>query len=104
MVHSLVPDTVHIKTTIFDPPAKLINYMELTAAIGMAYKQAGLDIPKAETGESVKEFRNRTIHMVQNNLNVNEKLIQVIKNYVLKVGEVIDDDSQITMKLGYEYK
>ena len=33
---------------------------------------------------------------------VNEKLKVLIRDYIYKKGEVLDDDSLITLKLGYE--
>lgn len=102
MVHSLIPKSVRIKTTIFENPAKLINHMELTAAVGMAYRQAGLPMPTVDAGTNLKEFRDGAMEPLGGNSRINEKLLSVIRNYVFKSDEVVDEDAQITLKLGYE--
>ena len=103
MVHSLIPMSVDIKTRIFENPARLVNAMELTCAIGMAYAQAGLAIPELESGVAVKEFWNMTTPQIRGNARVKEHLQHVIMNYIFKKDEKIDDDCVITLKLGYEF-
>ena len=102
MVYELTLTATQIKTTIFDPPARLINYKELSCAVGMAYKQAGLVLPQVENGKDIKAFRNESLQAFGNNPDVNEKVKYVIENYIFSPGEVMDEDSQVTMKLGYE--
>ena len=104
MVHSLIPMSVDIKTRIFENPARLVNMMELTCAIGMAYFQAGQELPKLEVGMELKQVWNDTIPQIQGNSRVKESLQTVIINYIFKKGEMIDEDSIITMKLGYEFR
>ena len=104
MVHSLIPMSVDIKTRIFENPARLVNMMELTCAIGMAYFQAGLELPQLEVGMELKGFWNDVLPQIQGNSRVKESLQTVIVNYIFKKGEVIDEDSVITMKLGYEFR
>ena len=104
MVHSLIPMSVDIKTRIFENPARLVNAMELTCAIGMAFFQAGLEMPRIEVGMSVKDFWNETTPQIQGNDRVKESLQTVIINYIFKKGEVVDEDSVITLKLGYEFR
>ena len=103
MVHSLIPMSVDIKTRIFENPARLVNAMELTCAIGMAYAQAGLAMPELESGIAVKEFWDRTVPQVRGNSRVKECLQRVIINYIFKKDEKIDEDCVITLKLGYEF-
>ena len=104
MVHSLIPMSVDIKTRIFENPARLVNMLELTCAIGMAYFQAGLELPNLEVGMELKLFWNEVIPQIQGNSRVKESLQTVIANYIFKKGEMIDEDSVITMKLGYEFR
>ena len=102
MVYELTLTATQLKTTIFDPPARLINYKELSCAVGMAYKQAGLPLPEVENGKDIKEFRDEGLRAFGNSPEVNEKVKYVIETYIFSPGEVMDDDSQVTMKLGYE--
>ena len=104
MVHSLIPMAVDIKTRIFENPARLVKAMELTCAIGMAYFQAGLELPKIEAGMAVKDFWNETIPQIKENEKVKESLRKVIINYIFKKGEIVDEDSVITLRLGYEFR
>ena len=104
MVHGLIPMSVDIKTRIFENPARLVNMMELTCAIGMAYFQAGLELPSLEVGTELKAFWNEVLPQIQGNSSVKESLQTVIVNYIFKKGEMIDEDSVITMKLGYEFR
>lgn len=103
MVHSLIPMSVDIKTRIFDNPARLVNAMELTCAVGMACAQAGLAMPEIEEGMILKDFWDQTIPSINGNGKVKESLQNVIMNYIFKKGEVIDGDCIITLKLGYEF-
>ena len=41
MVHTLVPMSVKIKIKNFETPARLINHMELSCAVGMACREPG---------------------------------------------------------------
>lgn len=104
MVHSLIPMSVDIKTRIFENPARLVNAMELTCAIGMAYFQAGLELPNIEVGMAVKDFWNETMPQIKDNARVKESLQKVIVDYIFKKGETVDEDSVITLKLGYEFR
>ena len=104
MVHSLIPMSVDIKIRIFEKPARLVNVMELTCAIGMAYYQAGLDLPHMEAGMDLKEVWNTVTPQIRENSKVKESLRFVITNYIFKKGEKIDEDSLITLKLGYEFR
>lgn len=104
MVHSLIPMSVDIKIRIFEKPARLVNVMELTCAIGMAYFQAGLDLPKIEVGMTAKDFWKETTPQIEGNNKVNESLKNVILNYIFRKEELVDEDSVITLKLGYEFR
>ena len=104
MVHSLIPMSVDIKIRIFEKPARLVNVMELTCAIGMAYYQAGLELPHMEVGMDLKEVWNTVTPQIRENSKVKESLRFVITNYIFKKGEKIDEDSLITLKLGYEFR
>ena len=102
MVYELTLQSVQIKTTIFDTPAKLINYKELSCAVGMAQKQAGLPMDQlVETGTNMKDFKEKSMILLQNK-DINEKIRFVIENYILKPDEIFDQDALITMKLGYD--
>ena len=96
--------SVDIKIRIFEKPARLVNVMELTCAIGMAYYQAGLDLPHMEAGMDLKEVWNTVTPQIRENSKVKESLRFVITNYIFKKGEKIDEDSLITLKLGYEFR
>ena len=86
MVHTLVPMSVKIKIKNFETPARLINHMELSCAVGMACRQASLPCPEGIYSSSA----------------VDEKLKVLIRDYIYKKGEVLDDDSLVTLRLGYE--
>lgn len=102
MVYELTLQSVQIKTTIFETPAKLINYKELSCAVGMAQKQAGLPMDQlVEIGTNMKDFKEKSMILLQNK-NINEKIRFVIENYILKPDEIFDQDALITMKLGYD--
>jgi hypothetical protein len=102
MVYELTLQSVQIKTTIFETPAKLINYKELSCAVGMAQKQAGLPMDQlVEIGTNMKDFKEKSMVLLQNK-NINEKIRFVIENYILKPDEIFDQDALITMKLGYD--
>ena len=102
MVYELTLQSVQIKTTIFDTPAKLINYKELSCAVGMAQKQAGLPMDQlVEIGTNMKDFKEKSMILLQNK-DINEKIRFVIENYILKPDEIFDQDALITMKLGYD--
>ena len=104
MVHSLIPMSVDIKTRIFENPARLVNAMELSCAIGMAYFQAGLPMPELKAGMAVKEFWNQTTPQIKWNSRVKEKLQNVIMNYIFKKDEVMEEDAVTTLRLGYEVR
>lgn len=102
MVYELTLQSVQIKTTIFETPAKLINYKELSCAVGMAQKQAGLPMDQVVAiGTNMKDFKGKSMILLQNK-NINEKIRFVIENYILKPDEIFDQDALITMKLGYD--
>lgn len=102
MVYELTLQSVQIKTTIFDTPAKLINYKELSCAVGMAQKQAGLPMDQlVEIGTNMRDFKEKSMVLFQNK-DINEKIRFVIENYILKPDEIFDQDALITMKLGYD--
>ena len=105
MVYELTLQSVQIKTTIFETPAKLINYKELSCAVGMAQKQAGLPMDQlVEIGTNMNDFKeiNDKSMVLFQNKDINEKIRFVIENYILKPDEVFDQDALITMKLGYD--
>lgn len=104
MVHSLIPMAVKIKITNFEEPARLINCMELTSALGMACRQAGLPMPACSEGTGLKEFRDNVMEDIGENPRVDVKLLTVIRDYIFKAGETIDADALETLKLGYEYE
>ena len=102
MVYELTLQSVQIKTTIFETPAKLINYKELSCAVGMAQKQAGLPMDQlVEIGTNMKDFKEKSMVLFQNK-DINEKIRFVIENYILKPDEIFDQDALIAMKLGYD--
>ena len=99
MVHTLVPMSVKIKIKNFETPARLINHMELSCAVGMACRQASLPCP---VGTDLKEFVKSVPDTIYSSPAVDEKLKVLIRDYIYKKGEVLDDDSLVTLKLGYE--
>lgn len=103
MVHSLIPMSVDIKVKKFEEPARLINCMELTAALGMACRQAGEELMMAQAGMVLKEYRDLVLEKIGDNPRVDEKLLSVIRNYIFKSGETVDEDSLVILKLGYEF-
>lgn len=102
MVHTLVPMSVKIKIKNFETPARLINHMELSCAVGMACREASLPCPAGTAGMGLKEFVKSVPDTIFSSPAVNEKLKVLIRDYIYKKGEVLDDDSLITLKLGYE--
>ena len=102
MVHTLVPMSVKIKITNFETPARLINHMELSCAVGMACREASLPCLEGTPGMDLKDFVRSVPDEVYNSPAVNEKLKMLIRDYIYKKGETLDEDSLITLKLGYE--
>ena len=102
MVHTLVPMSVKIKIKNFETPARLINHMELSCAVGMACREASLPCPEGTAGMGLKEFVKSVPDTIFSSPAVNEKLKVLIRDYIYKKGEVLDHDSLITLKPGYE--
>ncbi len=102
MVHTLIPMSVNIKIHTFENPARLVNAMELTCAMAMAYQKAGLPMPQAEAGMALRDFWDETVPAIRDNEKVSESLRKVIVNYIFKKGEIVDEDAIVTLKLGYE--
>ena len=102
MVYELTLNSVQIKTTIFNPPAKLINYKELSCAIGMAYKEAGLPCPEGTEGQDIHTFWEESLAELKDSSQVKDAVRQAIETYIFKPGEVMDEDSRICLGLGYE--
>lgn len=102
MVYELTRDSVRIKTTIFNPPARLINHKELSCAIGMAYREAGLPMPQAEAGRPMKELRDECLRAVEGKEGVKETVRAALEQYIFKPGETMDEASLKTLRLGYE--
>ena len=102
MVYELTLQSVQIKTTIFERPAKLINYKELSCAVGMALKQAHMPMDQlVENGVNMSEFLEKSIAVLKDK-DIDEKVRYVIESYILKPDEIFDQDALITMKLGYD--
>ena len=102
MVHDLIPMAVEIKIHTFEKPARLVNAMELACAIGMAYAQAEKPIPELQVGMGAREFWNETVPEIKDHEKVMVNLRFAISNYIFKKGEYMDENSLITLKLGYE--
>lgn len=100
MNHELTVQAVHIKTTIFTPPARLINCKELCCAFGFAYKQAGLPCPSFEEGD-IKSCIKKCLNDIDGK-DVDEKVVEIISGYILKPDETINEDALIILKMGYE--
>ena len=59
MVDSLVPQAVRLKQHMQNPP-RLIDDYEIAAAIGLACREAGIDLPEGERlSEVQKTFADR---------------------------------------------
>lgn len=101
MNHELTVQSVHIKTTIFTPPARLINCKELCCAFGFAYKQAGLPCPSFVEETDIEPCIRKCLDDIDGK-DVDEKVIEIISNYILKPGEVINEDALIILKMGFE--
>ena len=93
MVHTLVPMSVKIKIKNFETPARLINHMELSCAVGMACRQASLPCPEGTAGTDLKEFVKSVPDTIYSSSAVDEKLKVLIRDYIYKKGEVLDDDT-----------
>ena len=91
MVHTLVPMSVKIKIKNFETPARLINHMELSCAVGMACREASLPCPVGTAGMGLKEFVKSVPDTIFSSPAVNEKLKVLIRDYIYKKGEVLDD-------------
>ena len=101
MVHEMTVQSVHIKTTIFNPPARLINCKELCCAFGFVYKQAGLPCPDIHTGADIDTCIKKCLSDIDEK-DVDEKLDTIINGYVLKPEESITEDALIILRMGYE--
>ena len=102
MVHDLIPMAVEIKIKMFEKPARLVNAMELACAIGMAYAQAGLPMPELKADMGAREFWSRVMPQIKGNERVIPPLQEVIGNYIFKKKEQMDEESLITLQLGYD--
>lgn len=100
--YELIPQAIKIKTTNFDPPARLINNIELTCAIGAAYRRAGLPLPEVEAGKDIVEFRDESLKILSESSNFDSKLRFLIDGYVFGSDLTISEPAVITMKMGYE--
>lgn len=102
MVYDLTLTSVKIKLSNFDNPARLINHKELCCAIGMGYKQAGLEIPNIPNGKSIPELIPEIVNLFKSNPGIDDKIKFVVENYIIRPDEIMDDDAQVTLKLGYD--
>lgn len=68
----------------------------------MACRQASLPCPEGTVGTDLKEFVKSVPDTIYSSPAVDEKLKVLIRDYIYKKGEVLDDDSLVTLKLGYE--
>ena len=66
MVHTLVPMSVKIKIKNFETPARLINHMELSCAVGMACRQASLPCPEGTVGTGGKRMIDSSVTLRYN--------------------------------------
>lgn len=101
MVHALTLTAVKRKLHDFDHIPRFINCKEIFCALGMAYRQAGLNIPELPLGAKVMETLPQLAAAVQNSPAV-ETCIKDALNTYSKLGETIDEDAVETMKLGYQ--
>lgn len=101
MNHELTVQAVHIKTTIFNPPARLINCKELCCAFGFAYKQAGLQCPNIQEGTQIEESIKSCLGDIEGK-DIDERVREIISSYILKPDEVINEDALTILKMGYE--
>lgn len=101
MIYELTLQATQVKTTRFSPPAKLINCKELLCAIGIAYKQAFLPWPEFQSGTRIDECIKKCLEETDNP-NVSENVREAISVYILKPDEVVNEDTIIAGKLGYE--
>lgn len=102
MVHTMVPMSVKLKMNHFEPPARLINHAELCCAIGMACRQASLPCPEPENGMELKAFAEGLPAELFASPQVSPKLLSLIQNYIYKGKETVNEDSLVTLKLGYD--
>ena len=101
MTHDLVPQAIKIKTTIFDPPARLINSNELCCAIAMAYRDVGFPEPDAAEGTDLKLFQEEALKRLDNS-GVKPALQEVIESYIFNGVETVEKDAKIIMDLVYQ--
>lgn len=101
MVHALTLTAVRRKLYDFDHIPRFINCKEIFCALGIAYRQAGLEIPDLPMGANVMETLPQLSAAVQNSPAVEECIKEALNSYS-KLGETIDEDAVETLKLGYQ--
>ncbi len=101
MIHTLTLTAVRRKLYDFDHIPRFINCKEIFCALGIAYRQAGLHIPDLPIGANVMETLPQLAAAVLNSPAVDDCVKEALSSYS-KLGETIDEDAAVTLKLGYE--
>lgn len=100
MVHELTVQSVKLKSTIFTPPARLINTCEATCAIGMLYKKAGQPMPEVKGGDNVGKLIESIPQQIYDAEGGN--LTEIVRNYTWFESDEVTEDAVITLQMGYE--
>ena len=100
MVYELTVQAVQLKTTIFNPPAKLINACELSAAIGMLYRKAGAPKPELSAGARLMDVVPKIPAEIFKASD--PKVAEVIQGYSYLEADAFSEEAVVTMEMGYE--
>lgn len=101
MIYELTLIAVRRKLYDFDHVPRFINACEITCALGMGCRQAGLPLPTLQEGMDVMSALEQFAPQVLSHDRVEAAIKEALQKY-FKLGETITEDSIATLKLGYE--
>ncbi len=84
MVHTLVPMSVKIKIKNFETPARLINHMELSCAVGWRAVRLRFRVQEELPEQISREFVKVGSDTIYSGSAVDEKLKVLIRDYIYK--------------------
>lgn len=101
MIYELTLIAVRRKLYDFDHVPRFINACEITCALGMGCRQAGLPLPTLEPGMDVMSALEQFAPPVLSDSHVENNIKEALRKY-FKLGETITEDALATLKIGYE--
>lgn len=101
MIYELTLTAVKRKLYDFDHVPRFINACEITCALGLGYRAAGLSLPELTEGTDVMETLHQYAPPVISSDKVPAQIKEALKSY-FRLNETISEDSIATMHLGYD--